>query len=403
MAVSGLGKLASLTSWRGVGSLRGQAPPLAIDFGVGSLKLLQITAGPPVHLVAAAQLDTPEELLADPVRRLRFQLDALPKLVRSGGFKSQRAVCTIPTPSLFCKHLQVQRADGVDLGEITRAAAARTIGCDPSVLLCRHVPVKDVGPGRAELVCFATPRELVARLMTAIKGARLEPVGIHAEPQALVHAVASGPGASEDDRPTLLLDMGRRTTKVVIARGTEIRFARVIEFGGLDLDQAVARQTQSSLARAVETRLGLSELTERRDDAAGETPEKRGDDGLEQFEQAVAEAAGKRATLVRPVRPRVDLSEPLEILTDEVAMCLRYDRAQFPDAPAERIVFVGGESRHEALCGHIARTLRMPAQAADPTARIGRSGKEPTSGVRFDEPQPGWAVALGLCYAPTDL
>jgi Tfp pilus assembly PilM family ATPase len=101
--------------------------------------------------------------------------------------------------------------------------------------------------------------------------------------------------------------------------------------------------------------------------------------------------------------PRADLSEPLEILTDEISMCLRYHESIFPERRVDRAIFIGGEARHIGLCQHIARTLRLPAQVADPMAGIARTGSEPTAGVDFRQGQPGWALALGLCLSPTDL
>jgi hypothetical protein len=47
--------------------------------------------------------------------------------------------------------------------------------------------------------------------------------------------------------------------------------------------------------------------------------------------------------------------------------------------------------------------LKLPAQMADPLARIVRTGAEPALGVDLKQPQPGWAVVLGLCLSPTDL
>jgi Tfp pilus assembly PilM family ATPase len=97
------------------------------------------------------------------------------------------------------------------------------------------------------------------------------------------------------------------------------------------------------------------------------------------------------------------MDEMLEGFTDEVRICLRYHAGQFPSRKIDRAVFVGGESRHRGLCQHVAKALRLPAQMADPLARLARTGKEPTVGVDLREPQPGWAVAMGLCMSPTDL
>ena len=71
-----------------VGSVLGL--PIAIDFGTGSLKILQVAAGEPPVLVAAACLDTPDELMTDQKKRLEFQLEGLPRLIKRGGFKGKR-------------------------------------------------------------------------------------------------------------------------------------------------------------------------------------------------------------------------------------------------------------------------------------------------------------------------
>jgi Tfp pilus assembly PilM family ATPase len=101
--------------------------------------------------------------------------------------------------------------------------------------------------------------------------------------------------------------------------------------------------------------------------------------------------------------PEFDLANTLDDLTDEVAMCLRYYEAMFPGKRVDRAIFFGGEARHRGLCQHIARKIRLPAQVADPLARMARAGNEPVLGVDFTTPQPGWTIPFGLCMSPTDL
>src|SRR5688572_3438512 len=78
-----------------VGLLANTVSPLGIDFGVGSLKVLQVGLGEPPTMTAAACVETPDEILADHAKRLEFQSEALLRLVKSGGFKSKRAICSI--------------------------------------------------------------------------------------------------------------------------------------------------------------------------------------------------------------------------------------------------------------------------------------------------------------------
>ncbi|MEM7630119.1 MAG: pilus assembly protein PilM [Planctomycetota bacterium] len=361
----------------------GVQPPVAVDFGVSALKVLQLTTGEPPSLVAAASLATPGDLIDQPAKRLRFQLEALPGLVRSGKFKSQRAVCAMPAGQMLCKHLKLHLPEGADESQLVASAVAGQMGCDPGALLCRHAMVGErQASGKSEVICFAASRDLVGKLMQAMRSAKLEPVGIHSELHAMLRAFTSPAIGPQGEAPTLYLDIGRATTKVVIATGERMLFARAISFGGLELDSVVAKQMRCSLDRARQHRTQMDRL-----------------DGGGLSESA---PSGGGVVLSAP-KPKIDLSEPIEILTDEVLMCLRYYRSLHADKPVERAVFVGGESSHEALCAEIARVLKLPAQAADPLARVGRSGNEPAEGVDLSSAQPGWAVAMGLCLSPTDL
>jgi hypothetical protein len=63
---------------------------------------------------------------------------------------------------------------------------------------------------------------------------------------------------------------------------------------------------------------------------------------------------------------------------------------------------VGGEARQRSLCQHIARELGIGAQLGDPLVRMGRISEiSIESGIDRRQPQPSWAIALGLSLGPT--
>lgn len=386
-----------LGSWRrkqsgGPMRLLNQAPPIAIDFGVASLKILQVSAGPPLSLVAAACLPTPDDLLADAAGRLDFQAEALPRLAKSAGFTIRRAVCAIPAGRAYCKHLRFQSTDAGALSSMVRSSVAAQVGADQNALVYRHAEVAPGATssvaGKSELVCMAVPRDLVTRLMDTIKNSRLEPVGMHSEFSAVLRsfdAIAAPAGDGPEPAAVLVLDIGAGSTKVTIAHGDDIAFSRTIELGGRHIDQALAEQGDFDLAGARAERLSMRDLT---------TSDTRA---------AASESGVALLPATRSAGPEYDVSEPLDILTDEVATSLRYHKSIYPDKQVGRVIFVGGEARHHGLCMHVARALRIPAQVADPMAGVARAGTESTIGVDFKLMQPGWAMVLGLCLSPTDL
>ncbi|MFK7884436.1 MAG: pilus assembly protein PilM [Phycisphaerales bacterium] len=384
------GKLS--TSLRGMGSMRPMGFPLSVEFGVGSLKVLQLGPGDTPEMVAAAQLDTPDDLLDNAGKRIAFQMEALPKLIRKGKFKTNRAVCAVPSGQMICKNVQVVPSSEIPIEKLAASVIGSQLNCDPNALLVRCRQIEGVRPGgKSEVVCFAAARDFVARLMGAIKDSKLEPVGIHNEFVAAIRAIDSiaqpgEPVSEADGSATLVLDLGVGATKAMIIHGTRLVFARSIELGSRHLDEAIVDQLGCTFNDARRTRLGLTRLM-----PAAVAVGADGSDP-EQSAEALPGTSGEP-----------DLSEPLEILIDEASMSLRYHRSLFPDRPVEKVVFLGGESRHRLVCEHLARSLRLAAQSVDPLARLARSGKVPSEGVDVTAPQPGWAVPVGMCLSPTDL
>lgn len=402
-----------------VGSMRPGAIPLAIEFGVSGVKVLQLTGSNPSTIVSAGFLPTPDDLLDNPAKRMLFQMDALPKFLKGEKINATRATSLIPSGQMICKHLQIIPAEGVPIEQLASAQLSSQLGCSPGELLVRCRPVKGATTnGKTEVICFAASREFVGRIMGSLKNAKLDPVGIHTEFDALARAVqlrddsASEPGCV---KPTLILDLGCGSTKVLIMHGPEMVFARTIELGALHFDEAICHQLRCTMMEARQIRSQLESLVPEKVAAAG-TPEPVIDSmpGMPPPSEALSEQGLQGGDLPsdQPVDhhgggfsrgPTVDLSEPLEIMCDEISMCLRYHNALFPSLRVERVVFVGGQARHQPVCEHLARALKLEAQVLDPLACLARTGLVPSSGVDLRTPQPGWATVIGGALSPMDL
>ncbi len=389
-----------------VRAMRPGGYPLSIDFGVGSLKVLQLTGSDQPMIAAASQLTTPDDLLTTPSRRLLFQMEALPKLISSGKFKTNRAVCMIPVGQMVCKHFQIQQIEGVAIEDLASGHLASQIGCDPSALLVRCNCVEGSKSGaKREVITYGASREFVGRLMGTLKSAKLEPVGIHNEFEAIAQSINTRAGADEGARPVLVLDMGCSTTNVLIMHGERTVFARSIEHGAMHFDDSICHQLRCTMLEAREIRQGLEVLIPEPATVAVAETASESMPGMPPAPEPVesSEPVAQKPAMPGPVGPRVDLGEALEIMTDEVSMCLRYHRSLFPGTPIGKVLFVGGLSKQVSVCEHIARKLNMSAQSVDPLACLGRTGKIPTSGIDLSDAQPGWASVVGGALIPTDL
>ena len=99
----------------------------------------------------------------------------------------------------------------------------------------------------------------------------------------------------------------------------------------------------------------------------------------------------------------LELTEMAHAIADELSMGVRYHSSLFKGHKIDRMIFLGGEARNIVLCQQIAKEMRLPAQLGDPLTRFGCKKSMRTPGLSLGQPQPGWAVACGLCVAPTDL
>lgn len=449
--------------------------PVAIDFGAGSLKVLQLGAGEPPSIAVAAALPTPPELIADPAGRLAWQLRELPGFMKQLPVRARRAICAIPSSQTFCKMIQVDPCPPTHSAAMVTSVVSGQLQCNPGALCCRHVVVRDPalagGAGKQDVLALATSMQLVSQAMEGVKACRMELAGVFPEPMALIRAFDHISARADDAAITsLYLDIGVSGTRLVIAHGRELVFAKTISIGGRSLDQLVAKQGRYTMDEAHSARLALSSLTRQapgrpagRDGggtgipmldaavAASKTatrPDGAGPDGgpaIDRRGQAeVAAPAVPAGCLsldsgqIDPDAPRIDLAEPLDALTEEIGLCLRYYEGLFPGRRVNRAIFVGGESRQLPLCQHVARALRLPASVADPLARFSRGGDKGPRGsgggvvvpdstvdgkpvsktapsapgrgsapftlnVDLNQPQPGWALAVGLAMSPPDV
>ncbi|GAB4545973.1 MAG: hypothetical protein Tsb0013_04290 [Phycisphaerales bacterium] len=342
----------------GLPFVRQHRPVIGVDFGAHAMKALQLVPSNDAVDHAAA-IETPREIRKDPQARLRWQFDHLPDLLKQGRFAGRRAVCSIGAERTLVENLAVTKAQGLNPTDLLHEKLRSATGLDPNTLVVRHEEVGDVtrdGAKATETLCFAIPRAVVREHMRALKKCGLDTVGVHCEHAALARAMRPCEDNTHD-ASTLFLDLGATGVRAVVAKDGRLIASRTI---AADLEEAATPQT-----------LGAT-----------------GTDG---------------APMTMPVSAGFMTSSALDTVAEELGQLVRYCAAVRVDAPVKSVVFVGGHSTNDALCADLARRVRLPAHAADPISNLPWARKPGAGAPQAEEPKPAWAVALGLCLAPTDL
>lgn len=394
-----------------------QISPIAINFGTTSAKLLQIEHGEKPTLIAAAEIRVPEPMRGDHDAILAHVTQELPRVLKDGKFRGKRIVTAVPTSRTVIQHMEIQPISGSDTDTLVKAQLQLQMGCAPESVVVRSIKVDESSraqPGKTEYICFAVARDVVMRYIDALKKIKLEVTGMHTEAMAMVRAFDHlSRRDSDKDVTTVFVDLGWSGMRTSIAHGRDIRFSRFTAVGGRHLDDVVARSLNCDAMTAHKERLqlfgaGASALSpaaaaalsgsailksalNHDSNTAVADEERRGSITPPELQQDI-----EPATMTDPVQ---HVRESLDTLAEELALSVRYHRAQFPERPVDRVIFLGGESRQTWMCQHLVQSLDVPAQLGDPLARLKTDPDCNILGVNLKSPQPGWAVACGLCSA----
>ncbi|NOX56413.1 MAG: pilus assembly protein PilM [Planctomycetes bacterium] len=187
----------------------------------------------------------------------------------------------------------------------------------------------------------------------------MAPQAIDAEPCAIVRSFSNGNG--EDATRRAYLHLGDAATAVIFAEGSRILFLKYVNRGGIHFDQAVAQHLA----------LPVQEAAQMRDTVLASTNL----DPDNEIHQTVIEA----------------IRRPLESLSAEVELCMRYFKVTFRGKPLEKVIVTGSEAS-PWLVEFFEKNLQTPCELGNPFQSLGHLPVEPELVER-----PGrWATAIGL-------
>jgi len=345
------------------------------------------------------------------------------ELLVEGKFRGRQAILGLPAAAMFIQHLRMPKLDGEAMKKALPWELRGKLPIDPSHAQLRHVIAGEIYEGqesKSEVIVIAAAREMVHSFLAAAARAKLDVIGMNVEPKAIVDCFSQLYRRKSDEGVVnCYVDIGCAASRAVIAKGSEIYFARTIPVGGDHFSRATANALKIKLddAKLLRAQIAAALATVVTDEAKKEpaaaipapTPPDQsiensfallppGIDRDRRAPEPVPAPLPAESELARKAK-QVESAcrESLSRLIEELELCRRYYETTFPDKPIQRLIFIGGEARQKTLCQHIARTMGLAAQIGDPLARI-KSDEIECLDRKLQHPN--WSVAIGLSMGP---
>jgi len=356
---------------------RSQTQPLGVDIGRDSLKLLQLEViGESLCVRCAARAAYPAEVQGHPELRLPVAVDLLRQMLREHPFSGHRAVAALPKEIVHIKSLRLPLMPATELEQAVQFEARQLFSFDLDDARMHFLPAGEVRQGNdvlQEVIVLAAANEDVNQFVEQIHRTGLVIDSLDTEQCALFRTVERFIRRREDEQELhALVDVGYGGSQVVIGKGRDISFLKLIEIGGRHIHEAVSRKLGIPMEEAQSLRRRLADSPE---PAEGEKPDP--------VRQAVVDAT-------RSV---------IDDLAREVSLCLRYHSVTFRGHRPSKLRLVGGESCDKRLQATLAAALSLPVDAGRALASVDTSRMKPLDrcGALGQ-----WAVALGLGLRRTE-
>lgn len=347
--------------------------PIALDIGSTRVRMLQMADVGGVPSVVAALERQLERRASDGDVSLGAVKRCVVDMLSSGGFKGRNVVTAIGPNEFQMKNVRLPRMPAAELPEAVMFEAADRFDIDIDQTQIQFMPVGEVRHGnelKEEIIVFAVNRQLVDQRLELLDSIKLNPVAIDATPACLVrsfvrHLKCDG----EDCSINVFLEMGAKGTAIIITRGPEIAFIKLLDIGGNTLTEAVAKALDLPISEASALRIGL----------------RKGDDSKGEAGGSSGEIAFTVADAMRP---------SLEKIARDLQLCLRYFAVTFRGMRPESVSLLGGEADEPQLAEVLSSVVDVPCRVGNPL--FGVQGLEHFHTRERGIHAASWAVATGL-------
>lgn len=344
----------------------GSSSYLAIDIGTTSIKAIEVKRGGKSPRIVNYGILESSGYLARANQALQtsglkvFDADItelLKTLTREMGIRTRNTLASLPPFSVFTTVIDFPNMDKAEIEKAMVYQAKQYIPVPLSEVALDWIEIGNYqdenGYEHKKLMLVSVPREQINKYQKIFAAADLDLKALEIESLSLARVFGSDP------TPTIVVDVGSRSTNIVFVEGGHITFNGQSDFGGASLTQAVAGS------------LGINPLR------AEELKKERGIMGTG--------ANRELSTIMLPL---------LDAILNEIKKIQFLYQEQLPMArKPERVVLAGGGANLLGIEKYFERELGIPVVKASPFLKF-EYGPEVEPFVQ--ELNPVMTVALGL-------
>lgn len=217
---------------------------VGLDIGTSAVRAVELTldGGSRPVLEAFGQVGLPPGAVMDGEVRDRSQVvQALQRIWKEGGFRQRKVVLGIAGLRAITREVDMPPLPPDELDEAVAFEADQVVPfpMDQTVISSKVMAqfTDEEGTQKIRVLVAAAHRELIDGVVTAVREAGLEPVGIDLDTAALARALHD-PAAGGDDG--VVVSVGAGLTLVVVHRGGQLQFVRTIDLGGETITKSIA-------------------------------------------------------------------------------------------------------------------------------------------------------------------
>jgi type IV pilus assembly protein PilM len=292
-------------------------------------------------IVVGGELREPEALAA--ALKAFFKANKLPRQSVRLGIASNRIGVRMFELSGIADPRQMENAIRF------RAQEALPIPLEEAVLDYQLLgeTVDDEGQKKQRVLLVVAYRDLVERYIGACKKAGIRLAGVDLEAFALLRALGEPPTEGAN-AAIVVASVGADRSTLAVSNGEACEFTRVIEWGGQNLNVAIARALDLAPSEAEPIKLSLNLL-----------------EPAESMDLNPEKAA----------RVRTAVAEELQTFARELVSSLQFYQGQPGSLGIAEIVLTGGTAQLPGIDSELARLIGVRVRIGDPLARVDRGKK----------------------------